>query len=170
MRVSITRGLFIASTIYLVEKLETTLLEILKVHNNSLNFFKDYVLQAQFFDDASKYKIIKDYLHLWIEKLKFEIVNSVDPERSELDNKLKNVTKAKKKFNTFMDDILQLRNHLAHAKPVSGEKNTLRVWIKEEDCHKHLTLDLDACREIRKKFHSYEKNINEIAALIANST
>lgn len=168
LRVSVTRGLFIASTIYLVEELEKIILDILKIDSNSLKFFKDYIVQAEFFNDASKYKIIKDYLGLWIKRLKSDIEQATDPEKSELEQKLKDVTNAKKKFNSFMADILLLRNYLAHAKPVCGEKNTLKVWIKEEDCHKNLTLDLDACKEIRKKFHNYKKNIDEIAALIAD--
>lgn len=170
LRVSITRGLFIASTIYLVEKLEDLLLKILKVHSTRLSFFQDYVVQSEFFNDAAKYRIIKDYLNLEIAELKQKIADTDNKEKIKLTEELKKIKGIKKKFNKFLEDILELRNDLAHAKPVSDQKNTLNIWIKKERCHKHVTFDLPKCKEIRKKFHAYEKNLDEISSLIDDST
>lgn len=171
LRISVTRGLFIASTIDLVEKLEHMISKILKLENDHLRFFQDYVVQAEFFNDASKYTIIKDFLNQEIALMKEKIKNTAKgKQKSELEKKLGEVKEMKEMFNKFRKDVIELRNHLAHAKPITGERNSLNIRNKEKRCYEKWTFTLARCKEIRKKFIKHADNLEKISLLMDNSS
>lgn len=171
LRISVTRGLFIASTIDLVEKLEGMISKILKLDGDHLKFFQDYIIQAEFFNDASKYTIIKDFLNQENASLKEKIENAAEgKQKNDLEKELGEIRKIKETFNKFRKDVIELRNHLAHAKPIPDERNSLSVRNKEKRCYEKWEFTLAKCKEIRKKFLVHAENLEKISALLDNSS
>jgi len=169
LRISVTRGLFIASTIDLVEKLEDIISKVLKLGDSPQKFFQDYIVQAEFFTDVSKYTIVKDFLNREIALLKKKIADSGEgTQTNELEERLKAIEKMKKLFNKFKDDIIELRNHLAHAKPIPGERNSLNVRNRQKREFEKWEFTLAKCKEFRKKFIIHAENIEKIYELINN--
>lgn len=168
LRISVTRGLFIASAIDLVEKLEDIISKILKLEGDHLRFFQDYVIQAEFFNDASKYTIIKDFLNQEIALLKEKIDTTKGKQKNGLEKELGEIKKIKETFNKFQKDVIELRNHLAHAKPIADERNSLNIRNKKKRRYEKWEFTLDKCKEIRKKFLVHAQNIEKISLLLNN--
>ena len=166
LRISITRGLFIATTIDLVEKMEEIISKILKLSDDQLTFFQDYVVEAEFFNDSAKYTIIKDFLNREMDILNQKIKTPGGEEEKKLIEKRDSINQIKSDFNKFQKDVIETRNHLAHAKPVPGKKNTLKVRIKQKRCYEDWTFDLSKCKEIRKKFLAHDDTLKKISSLL----
>ena len=169
LRISVTRGLFITSTIELVENLEDIISKILGLEGDTQKFFTDYVVQAEFFNDFSKYTIIKDFLKQKIAILEENINSSKDSQTKEMTEKLEDIKKIKNTFNKFQQDVIELRNDLAHAKPISDQRNCLNVRNKQKRIYEKCEFTLAKCKEIRKKFIFHADNIEKIAALLETS-
>jgi len=166
LNIAVTRGIFIATTIDLVEQVEEIILKILKLEGEQLLFFKDSVVQAEFFTDRAKYDIIKDFLRNEIEKLTEEKKNTNVATVQALDDKITELGKMKDTFNKFEPDVIEARNKLAHAKCVQGEKNTLRIRDRGKRIYKNVPYDMDECKETREKFAVQNDNLKKIAAFV----
>ncbi|MFX1521763.1 MAG: hypothetical protein ACFFCD_17800 [Promethearchaeota archaeon] len=169
LRLSVTRGLFVASTIALIYRMEEIISGILKLSNAQLDFFQDYIIQAGFFTDRAKFDIIKDYLANEIKKMSENMQRSHGKEKEKLTKKLGIIRDMRKKFGKFLPEVIEIRNCLAHARSVPNRKNTLRVWNKDKKCYEDWEFDLNRCKDIRTKFLSHEINLEKILSLINGS-
>jgi len=168
LRIPITRGMCIADTIDLVEQIEDLISKILKLTNEELTFFQDSIIRSEFFNDDAKYTIIKDFLNGRIELVNKKKETANKGEKAALEERLKELEDIKKLFNRFKPDVIEIRNQLAHAKIVSGEKNTLRVRNKEKRSYENVKFDMEKCKKIRKDFVDQAENLKKIVSLLAS--
>ena len=166
LRISVTRGIFIATTIELVEQIEDIIVKILKLKDDERAFFQDSVVQAEFFDDKSKYDIIKDFLRNEIEQLDAKKVGKSGQELTDLETQKSEIEGIKDTFNKFQKDVLQVRNQLAHSKCVQGAKNTLKIRDKEKRKYQNKVYDMAECKDIREKFAIQAENLKKINLLV----
>jgi len=154
------RGLFIAETIDMTKQIEQMISKILLLKNDQLDFFMDEIAQLPEFTDYSKFKIINGFFKSLIKSLheQYEAM-SKGKTRDQLKIKIDFIRKTKSVFGKYFDEVIEIRNELAHGKP-SGKKNCL-VWKKKERLY-----DETRCKKIRKDFLKHNENLKEMINLL----
>jgi len=160
-----TRGLFIAETIDLVEQLEEIISKILKLQKKVWGFFKDQIIQEDFFTDIAKYKVVRRFLKLKIKSLEKDIQSSTGKRKNELNSLKSKIEGIVAIFKKFHPEVIELRNQLAHAKRQIGKKNTLLVRDKDKGSFKEVVFNEMKCKKIRKDFLKHSENLREILSL-----
>ncbi|MDH5382554.1 MAG: hypothetical protein OEW75_16995, partial [Cyclobacteriaceae bacterium] len=125
------RGLFIAETVDMTKQIEQMISKILQLENEQLDFFMDEIAQLPEFTDTSKFKIINRFFKSTIKSLheKYEAMPS-GKKRDQLMTRISNIKKTKSMFCNYANEVIEIRNALAHGKP-SGKKNCL-IWKNKE--------------------------------------
>jgi len=154
------RGLFIAETIDMAKQMEHILSQILKLEKEQYDFFITEIAQLTGITHYSKFELINGYLKSLRASLhkKYESM-APGKDRDELWEKINSISGIKTVFDTYVHEILDTRNALAHGKP-SNKKGCL-IWKGEEK-----SFDEDSCREIRKEFLKHSQNLNKISKLL----
>jgi len=161
------RGLFIAEAIDLAKLLDEIITIHLKIINEKTDFFKDRILDEEFFTDYQKTRLINKMLDEEIVFLNEKIQETTlkDEIRKLQDNKIK-IKDSKKVFGKIIEEVIQIRNHLAHSKPSVDKKNTLicRIAGKKE----LVEFNGRKCKKIRQDFRKHSDNLNQIREILHN--
>jgi hypothetical protein len=147
------RGLFIAEAIDMVGQMEEIVSRILKIEGKQYEFFKEKVIQEEFFTDYQKYRIIQSFFNQEIGDLEARYQKSSGGEREEIVPVLSEMKTLKSELNQFETDVINIRNELAHGKPVEDKRNVL-IWRGKERVY-----DETWCKEVRGKFLRHSKNL-----------
>lgn len=159
------RGLFIAQTIYIVGIMEEIIAKILKLAGDESEFFKVQIIQEMFFQDAEKYRIIQNYL-----KHKSTILNSppitnlTEEKRKEF---IKEINAVLTDSKDFIDEVIHVRNDLAHAKLCVDKKDTLMIRNIKNRNYEEKQFNLEECKNLRESFLKHTNNYLKILDLIS---
>jgi hypothetical protein len=164
--ISNIRGLFIAETTYLTKQMEDVIIQMLELDGEAMNFFHGQIVQEEFFNDYAKYKIIKRFLNKKKELLKQKIPSTKDPEQSQLKALLKQVEDIYDDFGHYQQEVIELRNDLAHAKKSDNGRYILCIHNKETGCFEDKVYDEKKCSETRKNFLKHGQRLKELAIIV----
>lgn len=159
------RGLIIAEAIDLVNQMDEIILEHFKVQEKNELFFRERVLEEEFFNDAQKYKLIQRILDGKIREINEFIAEKKDPGKiPQCNDFLTKISPIKNTFNKFGEDVITFRNNMAHAKCSSGEKNVLICRIQSKI--KQELFDDTKCKEIRKSLILHSNNLSKMQKVL----
>jgi hypothetical protein len=164
--ISNIRGLFVAETTDLTKQMEEVIIKILKIKEEPLKFFNSQVIQEEFFSDYAKYKIIKRFLDQKNTILKEKILSTAEPELTSLKSLQKQVDDIYKDFSHYQQEVIELRNELAHCKKSEKGRHILCVHNKISGSFEDKNYDEKMCSQIRKNFLKQSQRLNEIMKLI----
>jgi hypothetical protein len=155
------RGLFIAGAVDLATQMEEIIIKILKVEDKSLEIFRNQIIQEEFYTDYEKYKLILNIL-----KEKLKVVNQIingryDKNQKSEAAKIKSELEPLEKTLVAMEEeVIKLRNKLAHSKPSPTNKKALACKKSAKE------FDEAECLKIRKNFKKHSDNLQKIDNLI----
>lgn len=145
----------------MVNKMDEIIFNILKLPSTSEFFFKDQILQTQFFTDGKKYKIIQRLLKKYISLMKLKLSRARSPSSiSNLELEIKQSEEAKDILNQMQREVIEVRNELAHCHPSVDKKNTLISKTGETE------YDDNKCKTIRKNYLKHAKNLDKIKEIL----
>jgi hypothetical protein len=161
-----TRGLFIAQTIYIVEIMEEIISKILKLSGEESDFFQDQIIQEMFFEDSQKHRIIQNYLKHNVTLLQTQ-TNPSKLSNEERKTLLEEINKVLTDSKDFVDEVIYIRNDLAHAKLHPTKKNVLKIRNKKNRNFEEKCFDLTECKKMRDSFLKHTNNYLKILELIS---
>jgi CheY-like chemotaxis protein len=160
------RGLIVAETIDLVNQMDEIILDHFQINENHALFFRERVLEEEFFNDAQKYKLIQRILDGNIKNLNELIAKKVDSSKiPSYQDILDKITPVKQFFNKFDEDVISYRNNMAHAKCSLEKNNVLICRVKSKI--KPEVFDDIKCKEIRKKFIEHSNNLKQMQMILS---
>ena len=161
------RGLIIAETIDLVHQMDEIILSNIKMDVNDQIFVKEKILGEEFFTDYQKYRIIKRIFDKEIDRLNRSLEKTTEQiEIDKINSKSKQLTQLKESFSKLENEIIQIRNHMAHAKCIDENNNIL--MCRKNGQVKPDTFDEKRCISIRKDFLKHSKNLDTINTALSN--
>lgn len=159
------RGLIVAETIDLVNQMDEIILDHFNVKEKDALFFREKILEEEFFNDKQKYVLIQRILNGKIQEINEFIAAKKDPMKIlKCQEYLSKITPIKDLFNKFEADVITCRNNMAHAKCSLGKNNVLICRIRSKIIPE--TFDETKCKKIRKKFIEHSKNISEMQKVL----
>jgi hypothetical protein len=162
--ISNMRGLFIAEAIDATEQMEEIISRILKLSGEELDFFTNSVIQDEYIDEISKYKIIQHFLDQKIKSITEKMEASKGSEKALLSQLKTDFESVKKQFDRFQDDVIVLRNKLAHAKRATNKKNTL--IIMRHGRPGEMQFGEEECKKARESFLKHRRNLQQLDSLL----
>lgn len=157
--ISNVRGLFIAETIDLTDQMEKIISKILKLSGPEREFFEYSIVQDEFLNEFAKFRIIKRFLRQEIAALEQKIQKSGDG-KTDLTELKTGLERVNAEFTHFQNDVIELRNQLAHAKKSPDKKNVLIIRNEEREFNE------EECQRIRESFIKHAKNLEELERLL----
>lgn len=158
--ISNLRGFFIAEAIDIAGQLEEIITKKLVKKGEETGFFLNRVIQEEFFTDINKYKIVQRILKNELKKCEDIIQGRYEKEEKEKANEYKEqIKKYKSILNDLEDEVIVIRNQLAHAKPSTEIKDALICKGESKE------FTMETCKEIRRNFLKHEINLEEIMNL-----
>lgn len=124
--ISNIRGLFIAEAIDISGQLEEIIIRILKIKAETMELFRNRIIQEEFFADIEKYRLVLGVLN---EKIK--ILNLVtngrynEKQKQKASRTLARIKPLADALNRMEKEVIQVRNLLAHSKPSDINKRAL---------------------------------------------
>ena len=173
------RGMVMTETSILDSKVEDILLEFFSVENADTNKLREAILKRvenSLLDNFRKSKeFTKDLLTLKIsEKLASEIVKDRICDASKKSRTIGEIIalrelgekeEFKDFFKNYNEDVIQVRNKLAHAKSdIIDDKECLIINDEQTE-----TYDAEKCIEIRKNLKKYYKCLDTLHKIIENT-
>jgi hypothetical protein len=162
------RGQFIAEAIDASTSLEEIISKIFKLNGEQKSFFYDSMIYEEFFNDMNKYKIISEFIRQKLVQLNAEAAKKEKTPQIDVLNK--ELSEIKKTFKEFYDEIIPLRNELAHAKKTPEKKNTLTVKDRANHCTTEKVFSSEKCHEIRLLFIKHAENLERLKQFIGKNT
>lgn len=132
-------------------RLRTFLTELLKNHVAHLTFSEDGI-----FDFGAKHKILNGLVKDHIAAL-----SKVKPPPSNFSG----LQECKKILDSFPQEIIEIRNALAHQMAEIGEAGQTKIKTRTKEA-KEITINLEQCILIRKSIRKHFENIKKLEALI----
>lgn len=157
------RGLFIAESIEMANKMKDIIAKILNLDGESKAFFMDKIIQEEAFSDYLKYKIIQSYMNKENAKLheKYNSMSNSDKDRRDIvKSERDKVKEINDLLRLYVDDVIHIRNGLAHGIISDDIKNCI-IWKGEE-----IIYDDEMCKNTRKTFLRHLENIDKIIKLL----
>jgi len=160
--ISNIRGLFIAEAIYVTAQMEDIITEILGLSGDAQEFFKDQIVQEEFFTDFAKFQIIHRYLEAKIKSLESRIPSTIGEKNEKLTKLREKLKTTDNTLKKFQKEIIEFRNDLAHAKKCTDVKNALMIKNKNTRQYEKKSFDEMECKSIRALFIKHSRNLEEI--------
>jgi len=156
------RGLFIAEYIDMVNEMDEIIFNVINLPPSSEFFFKDQILQTQFFTDGEKYKIIQRLLRKNISSMKSKLSRSRSASSiSKLKLEIVKAKEAKEFLNQMQREVIEVRNDFAHCHISSDKRNTLVSKRGEKE------YDDNECQRVRKNFLKHAQNLDIIKEILS---
>jgi len=157
--ISNVRGLFIAESIDLTDQMEKIISKILKLSGPEREFFEYSIVQDEFLNEFAKFRIIKRFLRQEIAALEQKIQKSGEGKTNSTELKA-GLERVNVEFTHFQNEVIELRNQLAHAKKSPDKKNILIIRNEEREFNE------EECQRIRESFIKHAKNMEELERLL----
>jgi CheY-like chemotaxis protein len=160
------RGLFIAETIDLTMQIEDLISKILCLNVEQLTFFVHQIIRDEFFNDVSKYKIVRRFFADAILVIDEKIKSASAEEQKELNSLKERIRNTDEEFGHFRKEVIELRNALAHARRSESNRRNLFTYNRDKNCIKIEIFNEARCIEIREQFVKYSGQIAKISLLV----
>jgi CheY-like chemotaxis protein len=159
--ISNLRGLVIAETIDLEAKMDKLILKYFDLNEDEkIDIFKLQILGPEFFTATKKIGLINKVCKEKIKKLNEKYQRMTNgPKRRKLKERVDAFTNLNKEFKKIEDEIIKIRNTLAHVKESATEKNILRSILKD---YKEIKIDYEWCKTMRKNLVKHSENLDKI--------
>lgn len=120
--VSSMRGKFITGAVDLEEKMNEILCSFLE--SSKEDFFKEHIIQTEFFNTIAKKKVVTKISDFLLENLRKTLEEiQIEAERESLSRKVDKLNQTKSVLKKYDDEIIHVRNTLAHSRHYMGENN-----------------------------------------------
>jgi len=152
------RGVIIAETIYLEQKMDTFVKTYLGIDDERKNI-TEKILDPEFgaLDVKKKYDLINKICKEKIKTLE-RLQEKSDAEKKELIQAAKtSLITRKTEFIKVYDEIIKIRNVMAHAKEDENKKNTLISYIIENE---PICINDEWCGKTRKSIKKHSENLD----------
>lgn len=155
------RGLVIAETIDLEEKMEQIIIKYFDLTDiEKKEVFCERVLGPEFFTTSHKHNLVNRICKEKVASFNRQINGKLTKDqKKELETKRDNVQGLYDECIKIDEEVIKIRNVLSHVRESDTEKNTLRSTLKT---YKTIKVTDDWCNQTRKNLRKHSKNLDKI--------
>lgn len=154
------RGVIVAETIDIEKKMDTFIMKYFGADNEKKNVIEK-VLDPEFeaLSPKKKFDLINKICKEKIKSLA-DLHQKADPEKKDTFQKIKSSIESKKsQFINVYEEIIEVRNIMAHAEESAGSKNTLVSHIRKNE---PICVDDKFCKGTRKNIKKHADNLDAL--------